>query len=228
MSARSSARNVLLIAIAAAACGKKAKLPEADPAKATELATKLLKNAPLPAQVRECKYEELLGHVTITKRTLLELAKQPVGKLPEVADYVNPTELDSPAARQLIDSPDETQRRQAAAELLAAPSYLVYNVDLVDTPLAMGVKDFKRGHVGARALRFDKTGNAVCAFVFLWTNDPAKQAWAIEKSDKPLIDPAVMTEMQKDLRTQMLARVAGLAAPPPKYLGPADDRHDRN
>ncbi|MBA2543261.1 MAG: hypothetical protein H0V17_26705 [Deltaproteobacteria bacterium] len=232
MSVRSSARNVLVVALATltfGACGKKGpKLPEADPAKLATLAATMLKNAPLPAGARECKYEEMLGNATMTRKTLLELAKQPLENRPELSDWVNPGELDSPAARQLVESTDPTRQRQAAAELLLAPSFLIYNVDLVDAPIPLGVKDFKRGHVGARALRYDKAGNLICASVFLWTNDPQKQLWAIEKSDKPMIDPEVQKAMQKDLREQMLLRVAGLGAPAPKFTGPADDRHDRN
>ncbi len=228
MSARSSVRSVLLLTVLAA-CGKSAaKTPEVDPARIKTLAARMLKNLPVPAAVRDCKDEEMLGNATLTVATLTRLAEQPLEKRPELEDYVNPSELDTPAARTLIESQDPSLRRQAAAELMLAQSFLVYNIDLVDTPLPMGVKDFKRGHVGARALRYDKNGNIQCQNVFLWTNHPDKQAWAIKMTDKPLVDPSVKLEMQKDLRAQMLVRVAGLGAPAPKTTGPADDRHDRN
>ncbi len=228
MSARSSVRSLLLLSLLGA-CGKSAaKAPEADPAKIKTLAERMLKNLPVPAAVRDCKEEEMLGNATLTLATLTKLAEQPLPKRPEYEDYVNPSELDMPAARTLIESQDPTLRRQAAAELTLAQSFLVYNIDLVDTPLPMGVKDFKRGHVGARGLRYDKNGNVQCQYVFLWTNHPDKQAWAIKMTDKPLVDPAVKLEMQKDLRAQMLVRVAGLGAAPPKTTGPADDRSDRN
>jgi len=229
MSARSSVRSALLLS-ALVACSKSSatKLPEADPAKVKALAEWMLKSVPVPAAVRDCKDEEMLGGATMTRVTLTALAEKPLEKRPEHEEYVNPPELDSPAARVLVDSKDQTERRQAAAELMQAPFYLVYNIDLVDTPLPMGIKDFKRGHVGARALRYDKKGNIQCQNVFLWTNHPDKQAWAIKMTDKPMVDPAVKLEMQKDLRAQMLVRVAGLGAPAPKTSGPADDRHDRN
>ena len=223
MSARSSVRSVLLLTTLAACSKSAAKAPEADPAKIKTLAARMVKNVPVPAAVRDCKEEEMLDNATLTK-----LAEQPILKRPEFEDYVNPSELDMPAARTLIESQDPTSRRQAAAELSLAQSFLVYHIDLVDTPLPMGVKDFKRGHVGARGLRYDKNGSVQCQYVFLWTNHPDKQAWAIKMTDKPLVDPAVKLEMQKDLRAQMLIRVAGLGAPPPKTTGPADDRHDRN
>lgn len=229
MSARSSARSVLVLAVLVG-CGKSAAKapPEADPAKIKALAAKMVKNLPVPAAVRDCKEEEMLGNATLTKVTLLQLAEEAVEKRPEHEEYVNPVDLDIPAARTLVESKDEMARRQAAAEFLLAPSFLVYNIDLVDTPLPMGVKDFKRGHVGARGIRYDAKGTALCQYVFLWSNHPDKQAWAIKMTDKPMVDPAVKLEMQKDLRAQMLVRVAGLGAPPPKTSGPADDRHDRN
>jgi hypothetical protein len=229
MSARSSALEVAAVVVAVAACSKAAKLPEEDPAKVTALAKAMIDNVPTPGAWKACKFEELIGGATLTRRTMLELAKQPIDpKSNELQEYVNPPELDSPAARVLIDNTDQTELRQAAAELLAAPFYLVYHIDLVDVPIPIGVKDFKRGYVGARALRYDKTGRLACAMTFVWTNSPAKQKWAVEISDKPLIDPAVAKEMQQDLRAQMLVRIQNLAKPAdydPK-LG-VDDRADR-
>lgn len=220
---------VALALACAGGCSSKpaAKLPEADPARVATLATTMLRNVPVPAGAPECKFDQLLGGATLTRRTLIELAEQEMIKRPEVAEWVNPTEVDSPAARTIIESKDVTLRRQAAAQLLSAPFYLVYHVDLVDTPIPLGVKDFKRGNVGARALRYDTSGNVSCVMVFFWGNDPAKTEWAMKKSDKALIDPEVQKEMQQDLRRQMLKRVAALAAPAPKTNLPADDRHDR-
>lgn len=223
-----SARSLALLSVLTVACSNKSKLPEADPAQVTALFAKMVKNLPAPAAAPECKYEQLLGGATFTRRTMIELAKQPVEKAFQNEEYVNPAELDSPAARVLLESADETGKRQAAAELLAAPFYLVYYVDLVDVPIPIGVKDLKYGYVGARALRYDKTGRVACIMAFVWTNSPAKQKWAIEVSDKPRIDPAVQKEMQKDLRAQMLVRIAGLARPPTyDPTRGVDDRHDR-
>jgi hypothetical protein len=234
-SARERIAALLGVALVAGACGKpQSKKPEADPQQVTNLANTMLKNVPTPLAVPECKFADLVGGATLTRRTLIRLAQQPMPQMttakierPEVADFVNPPELDSPAALTLVESSDATLKRQAAAELLSAPFYLVYHVDLVDTPIALGIKDFKNGTVGARALRYDKAGSAACVYVFFWSNDPRKQEWAVKQSDKPLIDPAVKQEMQDDLRAQMLKRIAGLAAPPPPRERPiADDRHD--
>ena len=228
MSARSSVRELLVVGMIGA-CGNGDSAPEADPAKVTALAQTMVANLPNPGGTGECTFEQVVGGATLTRRTFLELAKQPINpKSNELQEWVNPHEADIPAARALIESTDDTEKRRAAAEFLAAPFYLVYHVDLVDVPIPIGVKDFKRGYVGARALRYDKSGKLVCALSFVWTSSPAKQKWAIEKSDRPLIDPAVQKEMQQDLRAQMLQRIAALAAPQPydAKLG-VDDRHDR-
>jgi hypothetical protein len=231
MSARSSALELAALLAVVAGCGKKEPpRPEADPAKFVDVAKAMYRNSPVPG-MRACEYKELLNGATLTARTLGQIAGvTPSTKDPGLDEYVNPMELDAPAARELVDSKDDQVRRRATAELLAAPFYLVYHVDLVDTPLVLGVKDFKRGYVGARALRYDKGGNLSCVFVFYWTNDPVKQAWAIEKTDHPLVAPEVQKAMQDDLKDQMLKRVAGLAAtPPPRPEGvPADDRSERN
>ncbi len=233
MSVRSSACELALIAIACAgsACGKSAADPEADPAKVAAIAKRIVTHIPVPGAARQCTYPELMNGATLTKVTALKLAKMDIENHPETEEWVNPFELDSPAARELIDpAADADTRRRAAAELLAAPFYLVYNVDLVDQPIALGAKDFKRGNVGARALRYDKNGNLYCVYVFFWTQDPNKQQWAVAKSTRQDIDPAVAKAMQDDLRAQMLLRVAALAAPPEKRDPklPADDRTDRD
>jgi hypothetical protein len=228
MSARSSALEVLVVATALAACRGGPKGPEADPAAVTALYKKIFANVPKPGAVPECNYDQMLGGATVTRKTMTLLAQAPVDTTPPFADYVNATEVDSPAARTLLDSSDDGEKRRAAAELLAAPFHLVYHVDLVDTPLALGVKDFKKGYVGARALRYDKHGAIVCARSFVWTNTKAKKAWAIETTQRPQVTPEVKQAMQDDLRSQMLARIAGLGAPPvydPDDV--VDDRHDR-
>ncbi|HEU0029555.1 MAG TPA: hypothetical protein VFQ53_02905 [Kofleriaceae bacterium] len=218
---------LLALAVAAGACTNPSRPAEADPAKVQQLAQTMLRNVPVPAGARDCKFEEVLGGATLTRRTLLELAHEPIGTKAEVAAWINPPELDSPAARLILDGKDEVQRRRAAAELLAAPFYLVYHIDLVDAPIALGVKDFKRPTVGARAIRYDKTGHPACILVFTWGQDPAKYEWSVKKTDRPLVDPAVQKAMQDDLAAQMLKRIAGLAAPPPPSNLPADTRYER-
>jgi hypothetical protein len=129
---------------------------------------------------------------------------------------VNPHELDSPAARTLIDDKaTDKQKRQAAAELLSAPFFLVYHVDLVNAPMALEVKELKRGTVGARAVRFDKTGTAQCVRVFYFQNDKELNEEMIKKSNQALIDPAVAKALRDDLRVQMLKRIPALTLPQP-------------
>ncbi len=229
MSGPSSRRDVAIIVALSllTACSGKRKQAEADPQQVTALATTMLQRVPLPAGVRGCEFSEVIGGATLTHRTLIQLAHQALPTTPELAEYVNPTDLDSPAARTLIESTDTAVQRHAAAELLAAPSYLVYHVDLVDSPLPLGVKDFKRPTVGARAIRYDKTGTPLCILVFFWGNSKAKHQWAMKVSDKPTLDPTVVKEMQVDLTAEMLKRIAALAVAPPKETGPADDRTDR-
>jgi len=238
MSARSSARRerellgiavTVAVVLAGAGCGKSAAAPEGDPAKVTKLVKQMLTEVPVPGAARKCSYAELMGGLTMTKVTALKLAGSPVQKRPEHEEWVNPAELDSPAARELIGS-DASLKRRAAGEFLLAPFYLIYHVDLVDEPLALGIKDFKRGNVGARALRYNRAGKLDCDYVFFWSNDADKKEWAVKKTDRPTVDPAVMEAMQQDLRAQMLIRIAALAAPPPPRPAgmPADDRYERN
>lgn len=232
MSGRSSRRElgpaIAALALAAAGCGKRAAPPEADPAAIERLAATMVHNVPLPGAARACTPAELVEPgATLTGRTLYALAKRTPATEAAAAAWVNPPELDSPAARTLRDAKDATARRRAAAELLGAPSWLVYHVDLVDTPLALGVKDFKRGYVGARAIRYDRRGAVRCAQVFYFTNTPAKQRWAIEHTDRPGVADEVRDELRRDLRARMLDRVTHLAEPPPPDDGPADDREDR-
>jgi len=198
---------------AGAGCGSKS--PQGDPAKFAALATTMIKNVPVPG-VTECTGEQVLGGATMTIRTLLHIAKQTFEDRPERQDWVNPPELDVPAARVLADDKaSDTDRRRAAGELAAAPFYLVYIIDHVDVPMALGIKELKRGIAGGRALKYDKQGNLQCVRIFLWENDKAVSDDAIAKSDKAVIDPAVAQRLREDLRAQLLKRIAALGAPPP-------------
>jgi uncharacterized membrane protein YbaN (DUF454 family)/predicted small lipoprotein YifL len=215
MSARSSLHNLALLA-ALVACGSKGKAPEADPAKVTAIAKQMVKTFPGPG-AKECDGKDVVGGATMTATTFFALAGTTYDKAkPEYQEYVNPHELDSPAARTLLDAKaSEQQKRQAAAELLAAPFYLVYHVDLVNAPMALAVKELKRGTVGARAVRFDKTGMPQCVRVFYFQNDKALNEAMIAKSNQAVIDPAVAQALRDDLRVQMLKRVPALTLPQP-------------
>lgn len=228
MSGRSSVRDLVTLAAAlavTAACGKsgagKAK-PEADPAEVAKLAARMLREVPTPAAVRECVPGDFDGGVAMTWRTLTQIGG---GKLPtrvEDQEWINPHELDAPAARTLADSAspagsagsaatnsagkDKKLVRQAAAELLAAPSWIVYKVDYVNAPMALGVKELKIGTVGTRIIRYEKTGQPACVQVWFFQNDQKISDDAIAVSDKAAIDPAVAKILRDDLVHQFITQ----------------------
>lgn len=203
-----------VLVAAAGGCGGK-KVPEADPAAFVALAGTMLNNVPPPGAT-PCDGPQVLGGATMTMRTLLDIAKRPYEDRPERRDFVNPPELDVPAARVLLDpKASERDRRRAAAELAAAPFFLVYNIDHVDVPMALGFKELKIGIASGRALRYDRKGNLECARVFSWHNDEKVSEDAIAKSDKAVIDPAIAKLLRDDLTAQLLKRIAALSLPPP-------------
>jgi hypothetical protein len=188
--------------------------PEADPARLVSLMKAMDKHTPTPGAAPACKPEQLVGGATLTQVTLLKIAKEPANPGPEREDWINPAELDSPAARELIDpNADETTQRQAAYELLSAPFFLVYRIDIVDAPMALGVKDLKRGTVDARALRYDVRGNIVCAKVVTVQNSRDKSDWAILQSNLTVIDPKVAAALRDDLRTELFKHIRALGRP---------------
>ena len=218
MSARSFTRSGLVacaLAIAIAACGR-AKPPEADPADVAKLAHTLARNTPAPAGLRACELRELVG-ATLTHVTIAKLARDPITDVPHNADWANPAELDAPAARVLLDPhADPIDARRAAAVLLAAPSYVVYRLDIVDAPLALGMKSPKRGGMSGRAIRYDHDGLPTCMVVFSIRQDQARSDWAIQHSDRPLVDPDVAKALRDDLGEQYV-----LHAPRPEPAGSA-------
>lgn len=215
MSARSSLRELaLVLVLLGSGCGPKG--PEGDPAKFAALATTMIKNVPVLG-VTECTGEQVLGGATMTMRTLLHIAKHPYeADKPERQEWINPPQLDAPAARVLADDKaSASDKRRAAGELAAAPFYLVYLIDVVHVPMALGIKELKRGSAGGRALRYDRKGNLECVRVFLWQNTKAVSEDAIAKSNKAVMDPAVVKQLRDDLIAQLLKRIAALGAPPP-------------
>lgn len=220
MSAPSSLRELALVAVAlgagaalAGGCGSKG--PQGDPAKFEAVAKNMIRNVPVPG-APECTGEQVLGGATMTMRTVLHIAKQQYEDAPERRDFVNPPELEVPAARVLADDKaSDKGRRRAAGELAAAPFYLVYMIDHVDVPMALGFKELKLGIASGRALRYDTQGNLQCVRVFHWHNDEQVSADAIAKSDKAAIDPAIAQMLRDDLKAQLLKRIAALGAPPP-------------
>lgn len=213
---RSSARSaaVAAAALALAACARRP--PEADPAEIQALALRIGKNVPVPGAARTCQPSELVGGATMTELTLRQLAKAEPSNEPTHGEWINPIELDSPAAIVLIDPASSAQvQRRAAAELLAAPFYLIYRIDHIAAPLALGVKEYKRGSVGARALRYDKHGKLVCLVVFDWLNDDTVSRQAFELAQRGQYGEKVITLVRDDLRAQMLKKVGSLALPAP-------------
>jgi len=211
MSARSFVRDLAIAAsLLAAACSTGHK-PEADPARLVPIMKAMDKNTPAPAGAPVCKPEQLVGGATMTQVTLLKIGKEPANEGPEREDWINPAELDSPAARELIDpAVDDTTKRQAAFELLSAPFFVVYRIDIVDAPMAIGVKDLKRGTVGARVLRYSPKGDIECVTVLTYQNSLEKSDWAILKSNLPTIDPKVAAALRDDLRDQLLKHIPPL------------------
>jgi hypothetical protein len=218
MSARSSRRELAPVLLAVGlglGLGCSSRGPQGDPAAFAALASTMVTNVPTPG-APACTGAQVLGGATMTMRTLLQIARRPIQDVPERREFVNPPQLDVPAARVLLDAKaSEGDRRRAAAELATAPFYLVYIIDHIDVPMALGFKELKLGIAGGRALRYDKQGQLQCVRVFSWHNDKQVSDDAIARSNKAVIDPAVAKQLQDDLTAQLLKRVAALGAPPP-------------
>jgi hypothetical protein len=216
MSGRSSRRNALALALACAlaACGKSGpKKPEADPADVKKLADKMAREVPTPAATRDCTPDDLDGGLPMTWRSLVQLSGRTPASRPEDDTWINPTQLDAPPVRTLLDSKDKRAARQAAAELLAAPHWVVYKVDYVNAPMALGIKELKIGTIGTRVIRYEKTGVPLCVLVFNFQNDPKISQDAIDVSDKPVIDPAVAKILREDLTAQWIKQAPRGNAP---------------
>jgi hypothetical protein len=202
-----------MIAPAVAGCPSKGSPPEADPAKLTALAKLMVTNIPPPKGARDCTVGDL--HATpLTAATLFQLAAEPLpADRPEYAEWINPPALDAPAARVLLDkAASETDRRRAAAALLGATSFIVYKVEMVNVPIALEVKELKRGAVGMRAIGYDAKGSPTCLLVFTVQNDKAVAEWAMDNTNRALVDPAIAKAVREDLTKQLQARIAGFLA----------------
>jgi hypothetical protein len=207
---RSSARELLVLALACAlagACGKSGpKKPEVDPAEVTKLATRMAREVPAIAAVRDCTPEDYNGTVTLSFRSLTQLTGKEPSRL-EDAPWTNPAELDTPAVRAILDSKDKTAARRAAAELLAAPAFVVYRIDLINAPMALGVKELKIGTLSGRVIRYEKTGLPGCVQIFHIQNTQQVSDDAIEISDKAEIDPAVAKILREDLTANLIKQL---------------------
>jgi hypothetical protein len=212
MSARSSLLSFALLA----ACKSTPKPAEADPARVKVLAAKMVQNTPAPQATRACQPADYTGLPTLTYLSLLELGSVHFNNDAEHADWINPPELESPAARDLTAADAATQRR-AAATLLAAPAWMIYKVDMVNAPMALGMKELKIGTIGARAIRYNtKTALPECVEIFYFQNDQQKSDYAISKSDRAIIDPAIAKMLREDLTAQYIAHAPKAPAPAAK------------
>jgi hypothetical protein len=114
--------------------------------------------------------------------------------------------------RTLLDEhADERARRRAAAVFLRAHAYVTYRVDMVDVPLALMVKEMKRGFVGVRAIRYAR-GAPTCVKVFNVQNDKAKSEWAMDHANRAAIPPAVAQALRDDYAVQLVAAIRALEA----------------
>ncbi|HEY1547876.1 MAG TPA: hypothetical protein VGG28_08650 [Kofleriaceae bacterium] len=195
-----------LLALAGLACVVACRHPrEADPAAFRAIADRMATNVPAPMAVPNCKPDELVG-APMTRRTLLQIDQHPLDTSPELSDWMNPIEFDAPAARVLADSnADESAKRRAAAEMLGVSSYLIYRLDMIAAPMALGVKDLKIGTIGGRLIRYDKTGNPFCVALFTFQNDKDTSDSAIARSRAgTAISPEVVKMLRDDLHQQYL------------------------
>lgn len=206
-----------VVLLASAACGKTSakKKPEADPALVKALAAKMAHSVPAPAALRDCSSDDLTGGVPMTFRSLVVLAGLPVpSDKPEYAEWINPPALEAPAVHTLAaGTAPALEQRQAAAELINAPFWVAYKVDMVNAPMALGVKELKTGTVATRVIRYEKTGIPSCALVFFFQNDKAISDDAIAKSDKATIDPAIAKLLREDLTAQFIKQAPRANAP---------------
>jgi hypothetical protein len=223
MSGRSSRHKLLWLCILAACGNKSAKVPEADPAQAAALATKMNANMPAPSATRLCTDADFFDAVPITYRSIRILAGQPVPEAsdfrsqPSLAEWTNSPMLEAPALRPLIDGKAaEPAKRRAAAAFLNAKGLAVYIADVVNAPIALQVKHLATGTIHARVIRFE-AGQPVCVQQIEFQNDKVKSDWAIARSDKPLIDPEVAKAMRDDLVDQYVKHAPTTTrAPAPK------------
>jgi hypothetical protein len=215
MSARSSAHSLLLVL---AACGSKG--PDADPAKVATLAKTMLDNIPFPAAVKECTDADFEGTHPLTERTTVKLSKQAIPPEPEYSDWANPSDVDYQSAFQLADdAADEKIKRKSAGEFLGAKGFVMYHVDIVDVPIAAGIRELKRGYAGYRAIRYDRAGKPTCVRVFTVKNSKKVAEWAQDQVEKAaMVDKTVQQAVQDDFRVQYKATIASLGMPRPAEM----------
>ncbi|MCX5742535.1 MAG: hypothetical protein NT062_08570 [Proteobacteria bacterium] len=175
------------------------------------LAKFMIDNVPRPGVAPDCKDEDYVGGYPLTHLTLLKLGKGLYKEDAEHADWINPAQLDAPSARVLLDpKASADDKAYAAGEFTNAKFFVVYRVENADAPMALGVKDPKISTISTKIIKYgnrDQPGKEtipVCARAFSFQNTKEKSDWAIEKSDKALIDPVVAAAMRDDLTARWL------------------------
>ena len=94
-------------------------------------------------------------------------------------------------------------------------SAIVYRIDLVNAPIALGVKELKIGTIGARAIRYDKTGSPTCVLrVQLPERQGEERLGDRAAATSAIIDPAVAKAMRDDLTRSCIALAPRRAAAP--------------
>ena len=218
MQGRSSPRRSLaLLACALGACSaKKHDGVKGHVERVKVLASFMVENVPRPGVVGECKPGDFVGGYPMTHLSLLKLGGKTWEKeRPEYADWINPAELDAPSARVLLDpAASREDQEYAAGDFIGAKFYVVYRVENVDAPVALGVKDLKMSTVGTHITKYGKDTIPVCSTVFHFQSSPEKSDWAIVHSDKAKIDPAVAQAVKDDLVARYLSLAPRVTAKP--------------
>ena len=216
MSGRSSRLRDLALLLVVAACGggggkQEPAKPEFDPAKVLPYAKAIYANAPSMGSARPCTDADFQGGgMAMTQNSLRTLVGVPPDKEAYHLTWINPPEVEDPVVRLLVAPPAGTDPhliRQAAWQFVKAPFYIVYRVDNVNAPMALGIKELIRGTVEVRIFRQERDGTATCSRTVYFQNDKAKSDAAIDASDKTNLDPAVVKAMQDDLHEQFLKKI---------------------
>lgn len=207
------ARSSLLLSLLVACGGKKEPPPlEIDPAKIQVYAMAIYQHAPSMGNVLACGDDAWTpGGIGLTQVSLNRLAKVAPDGDAVHEEFVNPVAADDPLVRLILDPPAGTDPhlvKQAAWKFLQAPYYAVYRIDNMQSPLAIGVKDLKRGTIEARVLKQDRNGKVFCIKRISFQSDAEVSRKAIADADKqPGIPKAVIKALQDDLRQQYLKAV---------------------
>ena len=165
--------------------------------------------------MRDCKPEELGGTDEVTSRTLHELAGQKVGTRARGRRLDQPAR-DSTRRRRGRSSKRHraTAKREAAAELLAAPAWIVYHVDIVNAPMAIGVKELKIGTIADAPHPLRQGRAAGVRDGVLLPEHPSEDRLGDLITNKAYVDAAVAKELRDDLTAQYLKLVPrGVPAP---------------